>query len=203
MKLDMHIHTKYSPDSNISLRVLKKHCKRYNITPIITDHNEVKGNLNFGCIIQAEEISTAEGHIIGYFLTEKIKPKLSALETIDIIHEQGGLACIPHPFDRLRKNSLNNKEVLKRCDIVETFNARVQKQAYNKLAEHFARKNNKLMTVGTDSHWLSEVGKSYIDIEPFSSVKEFMKNLKNANHFTQPGSMIYPLATKIYKIIKR
>ena len=53
MKLDMHVHTKYSNDSLLSLQNLAKTCGKFGITPIITDHNQIKGNLLHKCPITA------------------------------------------------------------------------------------------------------------------------------------------------------
>ncbi|RME54754.1 PHP domain-containing protein [Candidatus Woesearchaeota archaeon] len=198
MKLDLHVHSRYSKDSLISLKSLKKKSLRTGICPIITDHNTIKGNIAYNCPILAEEISTLDGHVIGYFLTEHIRPKLTAIETIELIHEQGGLACIPHIFDNVRKNSLNDKEIAKKSDIIEIFNARVQRHSHNNLALDFAISNRKLKSVGSDAHWLPEFGKNYIEIEDFNSVKEFKKNLKKANFFTQRNSILYLIGTKFY-----
>jgi hypothetical protein len=200
MKLDMHVHTKYSPDSYMKIKTLRKICLKLDITPIITDHNQIKGNLAYKCPILASEISTKEGHIIGYFINEKIKPYLPALEVIEKIHEQGGLACIPHPFDLVRKKSaIIIQEIIKKADLIEAFNGRVIKQKYNRMAQAFARNHKIPMTVGTDSHFKYEVGKSYIEIEDFNSVKEFIKNIKKGNLFTTPGKPEPLLATYLYK----
>ena len=43
--------------------------------------------------------SISQGHAdLHIFLQERIPAGLSAVETIDLIHGQGGLAVAPHPF---------------------------------------------------------------------------------------------------------
>jgi predicted metal-dependent phosphoesterase TrpH len=73
----------------------------------VTDHDETAGaflaqeyakQFNDVEVVIGEEITTADGEIIGLFLTEKIQPGLSIEETVDIIREQGGLTIAPHPF---------------------------------------------------------------------------------------------------------
>ena len=41
---------------------------------------------------------TDQGEVIGLWLTETPKMFMSPEETVDIIHEQGGIAIAPHPF---------------------------------------------------------------------------------------------------------
>ena len=111
---------------------------------------------------------------------------------------QGGLACIPHPFDMRRTNSVNNQDIIKKADLIEGFNSRVVNQAYNILAMDFAKKYSKPITIGTDSHTRFELGKSYIEIEDFNSPKEFMKNLRNAEHMKATNPRIYSIWTYLF-----
>lgn len=78
----------------------------------LTDHDTLSGidqakkaGKRYGVeIIVGEEIQTKIPrvlHIIGLFLKEKIPHNKSPLETIRMIHQQGGLAIVPHPFSRL------------------------------------------------------------------------------------------------------
>ncbi|MEA3378096.1 MAG: PHP-associated domain-containing protein [Nanoarchaeota archaeon] len=198
MKLDLHVHSKYSVDSFTRLKSLKEKENRTGIIPIITDHNEIIGNKKYKCPILASEITSKEGDVIGYFITERIKPKMSAIETIEEIHSQGGLASIPHPFDRFRNSALRIPKLIRKADIIEGFNARVQKQKDNKKAFEFAKKNEMPAIATSDSHIIWEFGKSYIDIEPFASPKEFLKNLKKAKLFGKTSSIIYPIGTILY-----
>ena len=48
-------------------------------------------------MVIGEEISTLNGHLIGLFLEELVPPGLTAHETIERIHDQGGLAVAAHP----------------------------------------------------------------------------------------------------------
>ena len=44
------------------------------------------------------EISSKDGHIGGLFLTKDIPSDLSALETVNQIHDAGGIAVAHHPL---------------------------------------------------------------------------------------------------------
>ena len=79
----------------------------------ITDHDTIEGGLvakdyyddmhgdNELEIIIGAELTSANGHIVALNLKENIPPKLSAQETIDAIHEQGGIAIAAHPYSYL------------------------------------------------------------------------------------------------------
>src|SRR5580693_442815 len=106
-RFDLHLHTEYSPDCDTSLERIEAHCLAQGLTGLaVTDHNTLEGALRLRDrvkslqVIVGEEVSTRDGDVIGLFLREPIPPRLSALETMDAIHAQGGLVYLPHPFDR-------------------------------------------------------------------------------------------------------
>ncbi|MDP3724825.1 MAG: PHP domain-containing protein [bacterium] len=107
-KADLHIHTKASdgivPDEE--LVDFLEHQTDLDVIAI-TDHNTLEGakrivelarkkKVRFE-VIMGEEISSLDGHIIGLFLTERIVKGMSAADTVEAIHAQGGLAILAHP----------------------------------------------------------------------------------------------------------
>lgn len=72
----------------------------------ICDHNTNEGGLEAASIasgyrvevIVGQEVESQSGHILGLWTPELIRPGMSAADTVDAIHEQGGLAIIAHPF---------------------------------------------------------------------------------------------------------
>src|SRR5438045_686252 len=51
-------------------------------------------------VIRGQEITTrwpAQTHVVGWFLERSIRSGMSLEDTVDAIHDQGGLAVIPHP----------------------------------------------------------------------------------------------------------
>ena len=118
-KADTHLHTEYSgfnklgvlkfPESTTMPERQVDRMRQLGMDVMaITDHDEIAGafiaqkyakaNFNDIEVIVGEEITTADGEVIGLFLTEKIPDMLPVEETIDIIRSQGGLAIAPHPF---------------------------------------------------------------------------------------------------------
>ena len=101
----------------------------------ITDHDEIRGALRarewalarpeLGVdVVVGEEISTRNGHLLGLFLAELVPPGLTALETIEVIHAQGGLAVAAHPFHPLRGVSRGHASIgrMIRDDAIEAVN---------------------------------------------------------------------------------
>lgn len=187
MKVDLHVHTKYSSCSNLKLSILRKLCNKFNIVPAITDHDLIIGAKRFNNCIVGEEMTTNEGHLIGLFLNERIKRGLSIEETVDKIKEQGGLVYVPHPFDGRR---INVPRLNFNFDILEVFNGRVIDQKYNKKARDYANRHNLTKSVGSDSHTKFEFGRTFVEMERFDSPKEFLKNLKKAKFHIKKRDLI-------------
>lgn len=100
LKMDSHIHSEYSPDSNSKIDDIIKVAKKENIDIIaISDHNTVDGTdevlrktRNTDILaIPSIEISSTDGHILGFGCEENIPRGLSPHETIDKIHDLGVL----------------------------------------------------------------------------------------------------------------
>jgi predicted metal-dependent phosphoesterase TrpH len=131
----------------------------------ITDHNTLGGaravqRLAPFPVVVGEEISTSDGEMLALFLEQEVPRGLPAGETLRLIHEQGGLAGVSHPFDRLRRESLAT-EVLEslsdRLDFLEVFNGRVTLPEDNRRAKEFALGHGLANAAGSDgtagSNW--------------------------------------------------
>jgi len=117
-KADTHVHTYYSgfsqlgvlkfPESTTPPEKQVDRARKNGINVLcITDHNEVAGGFvaqkyakKFDDIevVVGDEIMTSDGEIIGFGLTENVKPFMTIEETVDVIREQGALTIAPHPF---------------------------------------------------------------------------------------------------------
>ncbi len=117
-KADTHLHTEYSgfqklgyikfPESVAMPDVQVDNARRNGMDVLcVTDHDEIEGALiaeryakryDDIDIVVGEEVTTADGEIIGLFINERIPEMLSVEETVDRIREQGGLVIAPHPF---------------------------------------------------------------------------------------------------------
>ncbi len=186
MKIDFHIHTKASHDSIIRPIDLIAETRKLGIIPAVTDHNSIgsfQAMKNLGAqFIPGEEVGTDRGDVIGLYISDCIPKRTPFSEALDRIHEQGGITYLPHMFDSTRAGIVPDKENIPKIDVIETFNARCFSQRYNDKAEAFADKHNKLKAAGSDTHFLSEFGKTYTELPDFDlgNPKELLKALKKA-----------------------
>lgn len=209
MKLSFHNHSEYSWDCRTSLSDLERLCEERGIEAItITDHNEIRGaqlaaeQFKSVKVIIGEEINTAEGEVVGIFLTRKINPGLSLEETLSEIHRQNGLAVVVHPFDRLRRHVMNTDALIRHLadiDIIEVYNSRTVFPQDNVKASIFARQHAKPVIAGNDAHTPAEVGLSTVDVPTFTDAKSFLINLQSATLHTRQAPIWVHAITKLVK----
>lgn len=188
--MDNHIHSIYSGDAvNTPLEIIKKAIS-LNIDIIsISDHNTIKGSqiaikeakkYEEILIVPSIEISTNKGHILGLGLEENIKKDLSPEETIDLIHDQGAMAIIPHPYCFYRNGlftKINPKNL--KIDGLETKNARFIIGYSNYKSKQYAVKNKIPQLAASDAHYKNFIGDCYTDISCEKSVDSVLKSIKH------------------------
>lgn len=188
LKMDSHIHSEYSPDSNSKIDDILKTARSRNLDIIaISDHNTVDGTAevlrktrNTDILaIPSIEISSTHGHILGFGCEENIPRDLSPQETIDRIHDLGGLAIIPHPYCFYRHGLLckaDYKEL--KIDAIETKNARFIIGYCNNKAKKLA-KNEHIPSLGaSDAHYWKFVGDCFSLIDCEKDIDSVLKAIK-------------------------
>jgi hypothetical protein len=203
IKIDLHIHSKYSYDCFLEPKIIIKIAKKRNLDGVaITDHNSLKGSTEVKkiakdfLIVSGVEIKTLLGEILAYGIQEEIKPEQNIFETIDKIHEQGGIAIAPHPFDLFRKYS--GKNIVKGIDGVEVFNSRCTLNYFNYLAVRKAKEMNLSMIAGSDAHIIEEIGKAFTK---FDSDGDIIKMIKKGLCYPE-GKLSLPIVHLKLKLLK-
>ena len=213
LRIDMHTHSEYSPDSRTPLTEQLKALLAAKIDVVCaTDHNTIEGGLRLQEIardqlrvIVGEEVSSRDGEIIGLFLEKPIPRDLSAEETIARIKDQGGVVSVPHPFSRnrlyhIRRSAL--ERVWQQIDCIEIFNAREAFAADNRRAEAFAKERNIPGAVASDAHRVSEIGRAWLEIDDFADKASFIASLRTGQvNGRLTGSAIH-LATR-YDVFRK
>jgi len=216
IKVDMHVHSHFSHDSINSVERLLSSYLSTGVIPIVCDHNSIKGSERLRSLMRenrievpcplAEEIATADGEVVGLFLTEEVPQGLSCDETLDIIHEQGALALVPHPFDVYRGKVLKKdvlERVVSRIHIIEGYNARNVHKKHNERAVEFARLHHKPISAGSDAHTPFELGRTYVELEPFETPAELLECLPRARIVFRKTSPLLHVLTKFIKTVRR
>lgn len=122
-------------------------------------------------IIPGQEITTAEGHLIalGISLPDNLKG-IPAFDAVKLIHEKGGLAIPPHPYDRFRAGIREPVLETLELDALEVFNAATTLKRYNRQAFDYAQSRGLAMTASSDAHDSEALGTAYsiLEAETFS-----------------------------------
>lgn len=198
LRIDMHTHCEASPDSLTPVRVQAARIKEVGLDVVFaTDHDTIDGALRLReladgyRLIVGEEITSADGDLVGLFLERAVPRGLPGEETIARIHDQDGLVCIPHPFSRNRNHRIT-RGALERLwplvDCVETFNAREAFTADNARAAAFAAEHDIPAAAGSDAHTPWELGRAYLEMDAFEDARGFIAALRGATaHGTLAG----------------
>ncbi|KQC15198.1 MAG: hypothetical protein APR63_12515 [Desulfuromonas sp. SDB] len=213
IRVDMHVHTKYSRDSSNDLDDILSAVNSGKLDKIfITDHNTIKGAVKLSRqfpqkILVGEEVNTDCGEIILYFVREEIPSGLDLIETIKIAREQNCLISVPHPLDRFRSSAIgpdNLNRILNLIDGIEIFNSRCLWAGDNARALTIAQKNKLLFTAGSDAHVRREIGRAGIICEDFYDTPSLKLSLINASYFgilSHPAIHLYSTVIKAKKDI--
>src|SRR6516162_10016649 len=203
--IDLHTHSFFSGDGVSSPEDLIASARAKGLHGIaITDHNTcdaidyllgknlmredglpVDGFL----VIPGVEVTTAEGHLLCVGATLPEAPRLKGRPARDVcalIHEHGGLAIPPHPYDLFRAGiRFATLETLP-IDAIEVFNAATTLRRYNRYAFRYAQIRGLPMVAASDAHHAAAVGTAYtiLNTDDFS-VKGILGQILKSNELNQ------------------
>ena len=86
---------------------------------------------------------------------------LSPEETTELVHEQGGITIVPHPYHPFR-HAIGR---IPDADAVEVYNSKHLFGIANARARREARRRGLPMVAGSDSHFAATVGLGVTDID--------------------------------------
>ncbi|GAB3663650.1 PHP domain-containing protein [Halopiger thermotolerans] len=176
LSVELHAHSALSYDGRDSVELILEQAEAVGLDAIaVTDHDEIDASLeaaelapDYGLLgIPAMEISSKAGHVLGLGLEEAVPPGLSFESTLEAIHEQGGLAVIPHPFQESRHGVMAriSREELAMGDAIEVYNSRLLTGRANRQADRFARARELPRTAGSDAHISEMVGQAITRVD--------------------------------------
>jgi predicted metal-dependent phosphoesterase TrpH len=202
LNIDLHCHSFFSGDGVSSPEELIAAAKKRGLHGFaITDHNTCdavsymleKGMMRADglpvhdfLIIPGVEVTTSDGHLLCIGATLPFLKGKPALEVCKIIHEQGGLAIPPHPYDLfragIRQDVLDTIEI----DALEVFNAATTLKRYNRQAFEYARMRGLPMTAGSDAHHEAAIGTAYTILKTDDfSLRGVLEQIVRSNDLNQ------------------
>ena len=173
MELRIDLHTTLSQDSSVTLDDAIEGCRRLGLDGFAATNHDVLTRIpesaldDSGLIILPGIEIKAEGIHIGAFdINMLVEKNLSLGETIDRIHDQGGIAVICHAHSVLG-TWLNRENILEAgFDLVEVANAyQFPYRIMEELNGSLAKRLGCAQTGGSDSHIPSTVGRAYTILE--------------------------------------
>lgn len=220
LKFDLHVHTCYSGDSSITLEdlIIQIKAKRLNGVAV-TDHDTVVGAIKIArsfkaisgransdslMVIPGIEVTTKRGHILGINVANLIPHGLSIEETVEKIHDAGGIAIAAHPQALFKKGiGLNDKIFSYGLDAIEVVNSSVLpfRLSVNRCRK-FAMRYNLPQTAGSDSHMPETIGLAYTLIDSYSEgVDNIIESIRKG--LTEPLGKGTPISLRLRHALKR
>jgi hypothetical protein len=204
LRLDLHVHSRYSPDSRLTLEELVGRLPYTGLRGFaLTDHNSVRGNAELAGLRKAHptyvflpgvEVSTHEGHLLAYGVSEAPPPHRPVAETIEWVREHGGVTVLAHPF---RWTHGVGRRIAETASVhaIEGRNGHNSEVA-NAKAELVGAHRGLGLTGGSDVHALRELGRAYTYFpEEVDSTDDLLEALRHAR--TQVGGRSLALAGRL------
>lgn len=171
IRADLHVHSVDSYDGEEPVDLILEHAANIDLDAVvITDHDVMRESLRaaelapeYGLIgIPGVEVSTAHGHLLAIGVDEMPPHRVPFDETVAWIRDHGGVAIVPHPFQRSRHGV--RRRYLTDCDAVEVFNAWLFTGYRNRKARRFAAGYGYPGVAASDAQTLEYVGRAFSEI---------------------------------------
>jgi len=186
---DLHIHTRYG-DGMASVPELLAYVEQRGGVDVIavTEHDTLRaadearelharGSYRFD-LVCGMEVTTLDGHLLALFVDEPVASFQRMEETLVSIHEQGGLAIVPHPLSWLTRSV--GIRVLDRIaaarndgvyfDGIEEYNLSPAGRITSAKARQLNRQRFHLAALGcSDAHFLQSIGSAHTLFEGASA----------------------------------
>lgn len=178
-RADLHMHTSVSDGIASPAELLEyvAMCRTDLDVIAITDHDALDAALYaldqhdeypFD-VVPGVEVTSTEGHILALWVTTPIPRDLNFVETVQAIHEAGGVAVLAHPYHPLLireypqafLRTLREPEALigtAGFDAIEGINAGIIRTGANNAAYQLAQRFGLPVVGGSDAHTLGAIG---------------------------------------------
>ncbi|MXR53159.1 PHP domain-containing protein [Halovenus sp. WSH3] len=176
LAVELHAHSVSSYDGRDGIEQLLERARQVGLDGLaVTDHDAFAASERaaelaeeYGLVgIPGMEISTAAGHVLALGIDRRIERGLGFRESVERIHDAGGIAVVPHPFQELRKGVLGAipKRAITAADAIEVYNSRLLTGRSNRQADALAEEYGMAKTAGSDAHTAEMVGRARTLVE--------------------------------------
>jgi hypothetical protein len=176
-KADLHLHSICSDGADTVRSIVEHIASQTDLcVAALTDHDRIDGSFaaqqlapRYGFeMVVGQEVTTRRGHLLALYIEERVPPGLSIPETVAAVHEQGGIAVLAHPFDRICNSPMRHRPRPKlaewigfRLDGLEGINGCQLDPASNPRAEALGALLGLTMTGGSDAHHKEAIGVAF------------------------------------------
>jgi predicted metal-dependent phosphoesterase TrpH len=172
IRFDPHVHTSASYDARGSVRAVLDAAVEAGLDAVaITDHDttvaareavSLAETLDL-TVVPGVEISTREGHLLALGVRDRPPIGDPIDDTVAWVRDHGGVAAIPHPFQRSRHGV--RKRDVPDADAIEVFNAWTMTGIQNRRARRYADRYDYPTLGGSDAHAPVMVGHSHTEVD--------------------------------------
>ena len=196
--VELHAHSAASYDGRDPVEFLLEQAAAVGLDALaVTDHDAFEESQRaaslapeFGLVgIPGMEVTSEAGHVLALGINEAVPAGLSFGDTLDRIHEAGGIAVVPHPFQTSRSGVAPNvsTEQLATADAIEVYNSRLLTGRANRKAKAFAEDHGLPQTAGSDAHISELVGQAVTAVEADAATADAIIEAIRAGRTTVEG----------------
>ncbi|UGV40908.1 PHP domain-containing protein [Methanococcoides orientis] len=194
MRIDLHVHSCFSKDSNADIDSILEFAKKNGLDGVaICDHDTREGGLACArrarelgsdiIVIPGIEVTSSKGHILVLDPDGDIESGMTPEKTIERARELGGVVIIPHPF-KITSHGIGYVEGLD-ADAVEVLNSRCVTGGANNKAKRVTKELGFPQVGGSDSHEAKMVGCSYTEVDASD------RNVESVLHAIREGNVTF------------
>ena len=179
MEVDLHVHSRYSPDSRSRPEDIIKRAVTLGLGAIaVTDHDSLEGAAAAArlapeslLIVPGVELKTEKGDLLALFVSQEVRSNTFAA-AVDEIRSDGGIAIVPHPGESPKMTSQD----IALADGLEVFNATLSPRD-NRRSLEYATELRMPGFSSSDAHLVMEIGNGTTRVQDSSSLEELRKAL--------------------------
>jgi len=186
---DLHIHTLASDGVSGVEDVLAAAVSKHLDVIAIADHERIDAAVVAQrlareqglplAVIVGEEITTRNGHLVGLFMTHRIKPWGTMRDAVARVHDQGGICIVAHPLvpyplcasERTIRRLLDEADPARHPDAIEAFNPTTARMRWSRRVPDFVAEVGLAAVASSDAHHADSVGRAVTRFPGHSEVE--------------------------------